>query len=233
MKKRIKVDGLSHPVFMRLWWLVIVHVAVTSLIACRQSVNAENRHELAAAHALAAEHPSEALARANRLRERLRTWPEAHLLAGRLYAIDGNLDAAKEALGRVLDLAPEHRPGALWYSRVAAAAVDPDAIEEARRVLEAQIAEDPGDVRLYHALGTLLEADGEVPGALGAYQLGIERLDEIARLHLDAARIYYRLGLTDRAERRALTATKLSGETGGPVYDAANDLRRRIDGGRL
>ena len=232
MKKRFKVDGLSRPVFAPIWWVAVAQFALLWLVACRPSVDESARSDLAAAHSLSHQNPGRALEEINHLRERLPEWHRPHVFAGRLYALEGNTNEAALALTRALELAPGDRQAALWYSRVAVSLGDTSTFDRARTALERQIATDPGDVRLYHALGTLLEAHGDVSGALGAYRLGVERLAEAARLHLDTARIYYRLGLTDRAETRATAALRLSQETGGAVREAAEELRARAGGGR-
>ena len=225
MKKRMKVDVLSR--------LVLTHVALVALVACRQAVDTKVRGELAEAHALSVTDPERAIEVAERLGERVRGWAEPHVLAGRLHAVEGNTEEAASALELALERSPENRQAALWYSRIAVAAGDASTLKQAQAALETQIAHDAGDVRLYHALGTLFEAQDDVTAALAAYRLGTERLSEVARLHLDAARIYHRLGLTGRALDRANAARQLASETQGPVYEAAGELQTRIQGGGL
>ena len=229
MRKMIEVDGSSRRVCVRLWYLLVANVALASFVGCRQAVDTGARSELADAHAMSDEHPVRALETLDRLRDRFPDWAEPHVLAGRLHAIEGNTKEAGRALTRALERAPESRQAAIWYSRVAVAAGDAAMREHATDALETQIARDTGDARLYHALGLLFEGNGDVTGALGAYRMGIERLSGAARLHLDTARVYYRLGLTGRAEERAASALGLSEAAGGPVYEAALRLTARIE----
>lgn len=231
MKKRFKVDVRSQPVRARVRYLAIAQLALVSVAGCRQPVDTAARRELAAAHSLSLESPDRAIETLNDLQSRFPDWAEPHVHAGRLYAIEGKPEEAILALTRGIELAPESRQAALWYSRIAVATGDNATLERAREVLERQLGQDSGDVRLYHALGLLLEASGDVTGALGAYRMGTERLPETARLHLDAARIFYRLGLTGRAAKRAAAARDLSEAAGGPVYEAALRLTAQIDGG--
>ncbi len=202
--------------------LFLAVVLCFALPACRAAVDSGARSRLAAAYRTSARDPAGSLEIATELAARHRSWPAPHALAGRLYAIDGEVDRAATSLRTALDLDPADRQALLWYARVAIATGDGPTVADAATRVERALAHDDDDARLHHALGLLFEEKGDVTAALAAYRRGADRLDHVARLHLDAARAYHRLGLADRARASVELAALIAG--GGPVGEAAQRL---------
>lgn len=223
---RISGDGYTRRTVVPVC-AVLLHLMST---ACRAEVTPQARRELATAYELSARDRAHSLEVATELAKRYPRWAAPRSLAGRLHAIDGSLDLARASLHAALELDSADREALLWYARVAVASADEEIVDDAASRVEQVLARDAGDLRLHHSLGLLFEEQGDVTAALAAYRRGLERLDHAARLHLDAGRAYYRLGLTDRAYAAVEVAAAVAGD--GPVGVAAERLLARLRRGR-
>lgn len=221
---KFKVDGYPPRPSRRT--LIAAGVVAVSLFACARTPGPEEHARLREAKELLGRG---AVAQSMDLLEPLieegYEWQELHALAGRAYALSERIDRAGTHLELALSLGAG-RQSALWLTRIAAASGEGGQIARARGAIEELIAGDEGDFRLYHALAMLLELEGDIAGALGAFEYAASLTRQAARAHLDLGRIYQRVGLSGRAADSLQTARSLAEE--GPIAEAAEALLTRM-----
>jgi tetratricopeptide (TPR) repeat protein len=121
---------------------------------------------------------------------------QAAFLLGKTYYFEGRIEEAEKLFRQLTREHREYNEAGIWLARIALQKGD---LEEARRLIEALLAFDQGDPRLQHLLGMVALQKGEVQAALASFQRATAFGEELARSHLESARLYYQFDQVDRA----------------------------------
>lgn len=183
---------------LRLIWLTFLLPGSLAILACAPAPLTE---EQLAAYAEAKESYSRGdLAGAERelseLLARRKGFHQAELLLGKVYYFEGKLNEAQRTFTGLLKRNARYREAELWLVRIAQQQGD---VQRAEQELEELLAYDPNDPRLLFLMGSVHQAKGDVRSALELYQRAAAFGEELARVHLESARLYYQFNLPERA----------------------------------
>ena len=125
-----------------------------------------------------------------------RRFHQAAFLLGKVrYFQDGTADARRIFTALVRG----HRgynEAEIWLARVM---MQQGAIGEATRTVDRLLSFDSGDPRLLLLRGSLALEESDLEAALGFFKAAAGFADELARAHLEIARLYYQFGLRGQA----------------------------------
>ena len=183
---------------LRLIWLTFLLPGSLAILACAPAPLTE---EQLAAYAEAKESYSRGdLAGAERelseLLARRKGFHQAELLLGKVYYFEGKLNEAQRTFARLLKRNARYHEAELWLIRIDLQQGD---TRRAESRLEELLSFDPNDPRLLFLMGSLHQIKGDVKNALEFYQRAAAFGEELAKTHLESARIYYQFNLPDRA----------------------------------
>jgi predicted Zn-dependent protease len=183
---------------LRSIWLTILLLGSLAAISC---VPESVPEELLIAYAKAKEtYLRGDLAGAERelsaLLARRRGFYQAEFLLGKVYYFEGKLSEAQRTFAGLLKRNARYHEAELWLVRIALQQGD---TQSAERRLEELLSFDPNDPRLLYLMGSLQQAKGDVKNALEFYQRAAAFGEELAKAHLESARLYYQFNLPERA----------------------------------
>jgi predicted Zn-dependent protease len=138
-----------------------------------------------------------------------KVFPQAEILLGKVYYFQDRLPESEALFRRLLSRSPRHNEAEIWLVRTS---LQQGKRGEAQARLEELLSRDPGDPRLLSLLGTILQEDGDVKGALELYQRASVFGEELAKVHLESARLYYQFDLPEKALRELAACTALMTE---------------------
>lgn len=139
---------------------------------------------------------------------RRRDFQQAELLLGKVYYFEGKLTEAQRTFTVLLKRNARYHEAELWLVRIALQQGD---TQSAERKLEELLSYDPNDPRLLYLMGSLRQTKGDVKNALELYQRAAAFGEELAKAHLESARLYYQFNLPERAlQELRLCASLLS-----------------------
>lgn len=196
----------------RLRFTILLIGSLTAL-SCRQAPLSE-RHLLAYASAkeryLRGE-LREAQRELEAISARRRDFHQAVLLLGKTLYFQDKLGEAERVFTDLLRRNARCNEAKLWLVRIA---LQRGEANRAERTLEELLSYDPNDPRLLYLMGCAAQAKGDIKNALEFYQRSAAFGEELAKAHLESARLYYRFNLPDRAlEQLRLCSALLSGES--------------------
>jgi predicted Zn-dependent protease len=139
---------------------------------------------------------------------RRRDFQQAEFLLGKVYYFEGTLTEAQRTFTILLKRNARYHEAELWLVRIALQQGD---TQSAERKLEELLSYDPNDPRLLYLMGSLRQTKGDVKNALELYQRAAAFGEELAKAHLESARLYYQFNLPERAlQELRLCASLLS-----------------------
>jgi len=139
---------------------------------------------------------------------RRRNFHQAELLLGKVYYFEGKLTEAQRTFTVLLKRNARYHEAELWLVRIALQQGD---TQSAERKLEELLSYDPNAPRLLYLMGSLRQTKGDVKNALELYQRAAAFGEELAKTHLESARLYYQFNLPERAlQELRLCASLLS-----------------------
>lgn len=139
---------------------------------------------------------------------RRRDFQQAEFLLGKVYYFEGKLTEAQRTFTILLKRNARYHEAELWLVRIALQQGD---TQSAERKLEELLSYDPNDPRLLYLMGSLRQTKGDVKNALELYQRAAAFGEELAKAHLESARLYYQFNLPERAlQELRLCASLLS-----------------------
>ncbi len=127
---------------------------------------------------------------------RRKDFHQAELLLGKVYYFEGKLSEAQRTVAGLLKRNARYREAELWLVRIAQSQGE---VQRAEQELEELLAYDPNDPRLLFLMGSVHQAKGDVRSALELYQRAAAYGEELAKAHLESARLYYQFNLPERA----------------------------------
>ena len=149
-----------------------------------------------------------------------RGFHQAAFLLGKVRYFQDRMTDARRIF---TELARRHRgynEAEIWLARVM---MQQGAVEEATRTVDRLLSFDSGDPRLLLLRGSLALEDSDLEAAIGFFKAAAGFADELARAHLEIARLYYQFGLRGQAMEE-LEACRSLASHGSLVGDAADTL---------
>jgi predicted Zn-dependent protease len=140
---------------------------------------------------------------------RRRGFHQAEFLLGKVYYFEGKLSEAQRTFTDLLKRNARYNEAELWLVRIALQQGD---AQHAERKLEELLSYDPNDPRLLYLMGSLYQAKGDVKNALELYQRAAALGEELAKAHLESARLYYQFNLPERALKELRLCASLLSE---------------------
>jgi tetratricopeptide (TPR) repeat protein len=139
---------------------------------------------------------------------RRRDFHQAEFLLGKVLYFQNKLTEAERVFTALLKGNPRYNEAQLWLVRIALARGD---TRRAEQKLEELLSFDPNDPRLLYLMGSIAQARDDVKKALEFYQRAAAFGEELAKAHLESARLYYQFNLPERAlEELRICATLIS-----------------------
>lgn len=140
------------------------------------------------------------------------------------------LEKPEEAAGVLVEVVRDHpcySEAHIWLIRALLDRGETGETAKAEERLDTLLSFNPHDPRLLHLKAAVLEERGDIPGALTYLKLAVPAREEYARISLDLARLYYRLGLDGPAlEELQVTAALLPEEH--PLIEPVLALQKEI-----
>jgi len=140
---------------------------------------------------------------------RRRGFHQAEFLLGKVYYFEGKLSEAQRTFAGLLKRNARYNEAELWLVRIALQQGD---VQRAEKNLEELLSYDPNDPRLLYLMGSLHQAKGDVKNALEFYQRAAAFGEELAKAHLESARLYYQFNLPERALKELRLCASLISE---------------------
>jgi predicted Zn-dependent protease len=135
---------------------------------------------------------------------------QAGLMLGKTLFFSEKPEEAGGVLAQVVRDHPCYSEAHIWLIRALLDRGETGETEKAEERLDTLLSFNPHDPRLLHLKAAILEERGDIPGALTYLKQTVPAREEYARISLDLARLYYRLGLDGPAlEELRVTAALL------------------------
>jgi tetratricopeptide (TPR) repeat protein len=113
-----------------------------------------------------------------------------------LYLLDRSEEAEK-TLADLARRAPRYNEARIWLARIW---VQRNKTDQAEEMLVDLLGYDSQDARLLYLMSQVKSDQGELQDAIVYLQKAAATEEEMARIHIDLGRIYYRFGFDDKAE---------------------------------
>ncbi|MBE3063571.1 MAG: tetratricopeptide repeat protein [Spirochaetes bacterium] len=145
---------------------------------------------------------------------------QAAFLLGKIYYFEDKPAEARRAFTALVKRYGRYNEAEIWLARTL---VREGAIEAAQRRVEELLSFDQSDPRLLFLRGSLALETSDLKNALEFFQRAADFGEELARAHLEIARLYYQFDLPDKAlEELALCRSLTS--NGSLLRDSVDKL---------
>jgi predicted Zn-dependent protease len=145
---------------------------------------------------------------------------QATFLLGKIYYFENRPSEARRVFAALVKKYGSYNEADIWVVRTL---VREGAIEAAQRRVEELLAFDPSDPRLLFLRGSLALETSDLKSALVFFQRAADFGEELARSHLEIARLYYQFDLPGKAlEELALCRSLTS--NGSLLRDSVDKL---------
>jgi tetratricopeptide (TPR) repeat protein len=157
-----------------------------------------------------------------------RGFHQARFLLGKVYYFQNRTADARRVFTSLIRGHRGYNEAEIWLVRVL---MQEGATDQAKKRAEDLIAFDAADPRLLFLRGSLALEEADLKNALEFFERAAQFGDELARTHLEMARLYYQFDLPERAmEELALCRTiasegSLVGEAAGTLLDSVRKER--------
>jgi len=121
---------------------------------------------------------------------------QAGFMLGKTLFFQQSYAEAETTFTRLLKENPDHHESAIWLVR---SQMQRGAYDEAREQLEMLLSYDAGDPRLAYLMAQICLAEDSVEDAIAFLQRAAVFGEELAKVHLELGRIYYRFQMDERA----------------------------------
>lgn len=149
-----------------------------------------------------------------------RRFHQADFLLGKVLFFEGRLEESRRVFERLRRRHPQYNEAEIWLVRVLA---QQGKTAEAVRAVEHLLSFDAADPRLLSLRGSLALEQDDLQAALEFFRAAAGFGDELARAHLEMARLYHQFGLAGRA-REELGSCSALASPASPVGEAAARL---------
>jgi tetratricopeptide (TPR) repeat protein len=135
-------------------------------------------------------------------------------------------DEAEKALEDLVARSPRYNEARIWLVRVW---IQQSKTVQAEKMLADLLGYDSQDARLLYLMAQVKSDRGELQDAIVYLQKAAATEEEMARVHIDLGRIYYRFGFDDKAGTELSRALLLL-PSNSAMEKPVRDLLTRIDG---
>ena len=149
-----------------------------------------------------------------------RRFHQAAFLLGKVYFFENRMGEARRSFAALARRHRGYNGAEIWLIRVM---MQEGETEAATRAVEKLLSFDAGDPRLLFLRGSLALEQEDLQDALEFFQAAAGFGDELARTHLEIARLYHQFGMPGRA-REELEACRALASPGSLVGDSAGKL---------
>jgi tetratricopeptide (TPR) repeat protein len=133
---------------------------------------------------------------------------QAELLLGKVLFFQGREEAALETFAALHKKLPQYTEARLWHIRCLILAGQYD---DAQKLLDAETAFNPGDWRVYYHCAQIANFRGDTEKHLAELKSAATFLEDGGRVYVDLAKVWFALGLEDRARTYVERSTALVG----------------------
>ncbi len=137
------------------------------------------------------------------------------------------LNRPREADAVLVDLVrrvPRYHEAQIWLARIE---IQQGELDKAEKLLTELLSFDSQDGRLLYLMAQVKTDQGKLQDAITYLEKAGATEEELARVHIDLGRLYFRFGLEDRAHRE-LTRVLLLLPPSSPLQKPVTDLLTRI-----
>ncbi len=140
-----------------------------------------------------------------------------------LYLLNRPREAETALTALVRDV-PRYHEAQIWLARIQ---IQQGELIPAEKVLSELLSFDSQDARLLYLMAQVKTEQGKLQDAITYLEKAGATEEELARVHIDLGRLYYRFGLDDRAHEE-LTRVLLLLPPASPLQRPVTDLLSRI-----
>ncbi len=149
---------------------------------------------------------------------------QARLMEAKALYLLGRIADAERKLKDLVDSHPSYHEAAIWLARIEVERGDTGAAE---RNLSDLLAYDSQDPRLLYLMAVVRTDQGRLQEGISFLAKAAAFEEELARVHLDLGRLYFRFALREKAQGElARTLALLPSES--PLREPVEELARRI-----
>jgi tetratricopeptide (TPR) repeat protein len=131
---------------------------------------------------------------------------------------------AEAVLGDLVRRVPRYHEAQIWLARIE---VQQGELDKAEKLLGELLSFDSQDARLLYLMAQVKTDQGKLQDAITYLEKAGATEEELARVHIDLGRLYYRFGLDDRAHKE-LARVLLLLPPASPLQKPVTDLLTRI-----
>jgi tetratricopeptide (TPR) repeat protein len=151
-------------------------------------------------------------------------FPQARFMQAKSLYLLNRTPEAKIELVDLVRRVPRYHEAQIWLARIEVQQGD---LEAAEKRLAGLLSFDSQDARLLYLMAQVKIDQGRLQDAITYLEKAGASEEEIARVHLDLGRLYYRFGLDDRAHRELTHVLVLLPPT-SPLQKPVSDLLTRM-----
>jgi predicted Zn-dependent protease len=149
---------------------------------------------------------------------------QAELLLGKVLFFQGQEARALETFASLHKRLPQYTEARLWHIRCLILAGQYD---DAQKLLDAETAFNPGDWRDYYPRAQLANLRGDRERPIAELKSAAIFLEDGGRVYVDLAKVWYALGLEDRARTYVERSTALAGSE-SPLAESIASLQNAL-----
>lgn len=158
-----------------------------------------------------------------------KNFPQAQVLLGRMYFLNGENDKAEKALLPLYKRDSSNQEAGLWLLKTL---INQKKLDEAQQLLERLLSRNPEDPRLLYQMARLYELQDAYSQAITYYAAVIDYSEEIAIAHLKRGEIFQKLGNTDKAIYelgRAVSVIPSESQMASTIIGIYRDLKKKAN----
>jgi tetratricopeptide (TPR) repeat protein len=149
---------------------------------------------------------------------------QARFMEGKSLYLLNKPKEAESVFVQLVRREPRYHEAQIWLARIE---VQQGETEKAEKLLTELLGYDSQDERLLYLMGQVKTDQGKLQDAITYLEKAGATEEELARVHIDLGRLYYRFGLEDRAHKE-LTRVLLLLPPTSPLQKPVTDLLMRI-----
>jgi tetratricopeptide (TPR) repeat protein len=151
---------------------------------------------------------------------------QAELLLGKVLFFQDQEEAALVIFETLHKKLPQYTEARLWHIRCL---ILTGQYEDAQKLLDEETAFNPGDWRVYYHCAQIASFTGDTEKHIAELKSAAAFLEDGGRVYVDLAKVWYALGLEDRARTYVERSVALAG-TESPFAESINSLQNVLQG---
>jgi len=155
-------------------------------------------------------------------------FPQAAFMHAKSLYLLNRSEEAEKILADLVTRTPRYNEGRIWLARIW---LQQDKTAQAEKLLKDLLGYDSQDARLLYLMARVKSEQGHLPDAIVYLRKAAATEEEMARIHVDLGRLYYRFGLDDEAGGELSRALLLL-PPNSALLKPVRELLARINGGK-